>query len=331
MPTSSKSTVAFLIAALISALLLGCDAFVTPSKSFTRKSAALVPSSIQARRRRDDYYDDEDDYYDDEEEEAEYEEYRRRRLDRRNSKNNNSRRKENDSDDNLDVASPFGTPKGIRLPEAVSQALLAGVFVLGIGTGVTVDSQINTSPKDLASRDAVDQAAPNSRLCSQYGASAMAFDQRVFVSFNPFNVYVAQADVKPACVLRESNVVPILQNKGLIDQKEVRACKQNMNTWAFVGDLNEYPQLSCVYRSEDAQNEFLSDPKYGVGEDVWDDDRAAIETAKKNTNKKVKGAMTEGERDVAIKAAKLRKDALLGMNAGAGAGMDDISKGSIAM
>jgi len=59
------------------------------------------------------------------------------------------------------------------------------------------------------------------------GASAMAFDQRVFVSFNPFNVYVAQADVKPACVLRPSNVVPILRDKKLINDKEVFACKSN--------------------------------------------------------------------------------------------------------
>ena len=33
----------------------------------------------------------------------------------------------------------------------------AGVFVLGVGTGVTMDSAINTDPKDLASRDAIDQ------------------------------------------------------------------------------------------------------------------------------------------------------------------------------
>ena len=104
----------------------------------------------------------------------------------------------------------------------------------------------------------------------------MAFDQRVFVSFNPFNVYVAQADVKPACVLRQANVVPVLQDRGLINKKEVKQCKDNMsNTWAFVGDLNDYPQLSCVYKSEDAQNEFLSNPKYGIGEDIYDDDRKA--------------------------------------------------------
>ena len=70
----------------------------------------------------------------------------------------------------------------------------------------------------------------------------MAFDQRVFVSFNPFDVYVAQADVKPGCVLRPANVVPVLQDRGLINSKEVKHCKDNMsNTWAFVGDLNDYP------------------------------------------------------------------------------------------
>jgi hypothetical protein len=153
--------------------------------------------------------------------------------------------------------------------------------VLGIGTGVTLDSAINTNEKDLASRDAIDKNAPNPTLCSSYGASAMAFDQRVFVSFNPFNVYVSQADVKPACVLRQSNAVNVLQTRGLLNNKEVKSCKSNLaNTWAFVGDLDDKPQLSCVYQSEDAQNEFLSDPKRGIGEDVYDDDRA-IEVAKK--------------------------------------------------
>ena len=96
----------------------------------------------------------------------------------------------------------------------------------------------------------------------------MAFDQRVFVSFNPFNVYVSQADVKPACVLRPANVVPILRDKGLINDSEVRSCKANMNTWAFVGSLEDTPQLSCVYKSQDAQNEFLSNPKIGIGENI---------------------------------------------------------------
>ena len=128
------------------------------------------------------------------------------------------------------------------------------------------------------------------------------------MSFNPFNVYVAQADVKPACVLKTANIVPILRSRGLINDAEVRSCKSNMNTWAFVGNLDDTPQLSCVYKSEDAQNEFLSNPKYGIGEDVYDDDRQAIEAMiRKKRQNKVKGRLTEGEREgertVAAKAA----------------------------
>jgi hypothetical protein len=265
-----------------------------------RSIRCQASTTLQARRnRRDDdgyYEDDEADdeyYYDDDEEDYKTPRRRRSRGQPRNLGTN-------EDDPSLDIASPFGTKSGLRLPDSLSKSLLAGVFALGIGTGVTVDSQINTSPKDLASRDAVDQAAPNPRLCTTMGASAMAFDQRVFVSFNPFNVYVAQADVKPACVLRQSNVVPVLQDRGLINDKEVRACKANMNTWAFVGELGDMPQLSCVYKSADAQNEFLSNPKYGIGEDVYDDDRAALEAKMKgNTSKKVKGGLTEGQKTVA--------------------------------
>jgi hypothetical protein len=65
-----------------------------------------------------------------------------------------------------------------------------------------------------------------------------------------------------------------------------------MNTWAFVGDLDEKPQLSCVYRSQDAQNEFLSNPKVGLGEDYLDDDRA------KASGKIVKGGLTDAQKDL---------------------------------
>ena len=58
--------------------------------------------------------------------------------------------------------------------------------------GITLDSAINTNPKDLASRDAIDRNAPNPKLCATYGSSAMVLDQRVFITFNPFNVYVTQ-------------------------------------------------------------------------------------------------------------------------------------------
>jgi hypothetical protein len=149
----------------------------------------------------------------------------------------------------------------------ISKALVAGIFVLGIGTGVTVDSAINTNPRDLASRDAIDRNAPNPNICQTYGSSAMVVDQRVFVTFNPFSIHVTQADVKPGCVLRPSNVQEVLQRRGLLTEDEVQVCKNGMNTWAYVGDLGKKPQLSCVYQSDDAQNEFLSDPRLGLGED----------------------------------------------------------------
>eukprot|EP00560_Eucampia_antarctica_P006492 CAMPEP_0197824006 /NCGR_PEP_ID=MMETSP1437-20131217/1324_1 /TAXON_ID=49252 ORGANISM="Eucampia antarctica, Strain CCMP1452" /NCGR_SAMPLE_ID=MMETSP1437 /ASSEMBLY_ACC=CAM_ASM_001096 /LENGTH=328 /DNA_ID=CAMNT_0043423467 /DNA_START=33 /DNA_END=1019 /DNA_ORIENTATION=+ len=288
-----------------------CESFCCSSVVVRRKKTF---SLVEARRRNNRYYDDDDDDddYDDNNYDDEDENYDRRRS-RRGRIDNLGR--EEEGKEGLDLPSPFGRRSGMRLPESVSKALLAGVFVLGIGTGVTVDSQINTNPRDLASRDAVDQAAPNPRLCTTMGASAMAFDQRVFVSFNPFNVYVAQADVKPACVLRPSNVVSVLQDRSLVNDKEVRACKQNMNTWAFVGDLDNLPQLSCVYKSEDAQNEFLSNPKYGIGEDVYDDDRATILDAssrKKQTKKLVKDDLTQAQKDKInrAKAEALKKDSV---------------------
>lgn len=101
-------------------------------------------------------------------------------------------------------------------------------------------------------------------ICSgaSMGSSAMVLDQRVFITFNPFNVYVTQADTKPGCVLRQSNVVNLLQKeRQLVSEEEMELCKISYNTWAYVGDLNNKPQLNCVYQSDDAQNEFLSNPK----------------------------------------------------------------------
>ena len=290
---------------VLSLILWNTQGFHVASRRNFPHSALQKERSLATRcdaRKSDDDYDDFIEYYDDENEDEYFQdEYRPKRRRKRSGR---------DFDDlggstvpirkGLDVPSSYGRRDGWRLPEAVSKSLLAGVFVLGVGLGVTVDSAINTSPRDLASRDAIDQAAPNPTLCATMGASAMAFDQRVFVSFNPFNVYVAQADVKPACVLRQSNIVPILRDKNLINDAEVRSCKANMNTWAFVGDLSDTPQLSCVYKSEDAQNEFLSNPKYGIGEDYLDDDRA-----KDGTKKSIKNEMTEGQKQ----QERLRKQA----------------------
>lgn len=84
----------------------------------------------------------------------------------------------------------------------------------------------------------------------------MVFDQRVFVSFNPFNVYVTQPEVKPGCVLRRANV-QVLESRGLVSTKQVQSCKNRMNTFAYVGDLNQSPEVTCVYHSEDAENQYM--------------------------------------------------------------------------
>jgi hypothetical protein len=73
-----------------------------------------------------------------------------------------------------------------------------------------------------------------------------------------------------------------------------------MNTWAFVGDLNDTPQLSCVYKSADAQNEFLSNPKLGIGEDYLDDDRDKVQSGKK---KSIKDGMTDAQKANLLKRA----------------------------
>jgi len=176
----------------------------------------------------------------------------------------------------------FPSRKSFR--SSVSRALLAGAFMFGIGTGVTVDSAINTNPRDLASRDAIDRSAPNPNICQKYGMSAIALDSRLFMSFNPFSVYVAQGDVKPACVLRSSNW-NVLEREGLITAEEANFCKNSMNTWAFVGNLEDKPQISCVYQSDDAQNEFLSDPKLGIGEDIYDEEMEANKYLKNPINR----------------------------------------------
>ena len=98
-----------------------------------------------------------------------------------------------------------------------------------------------------------------------------------------FNVYVTQPEVKPGCVLRRSNW-SVLEGRKLVDDTQARSallasavsrrtpaavssaahltrarapqvndCKRHMNTFAFVGNLEDSPEVSCVYHSEQAR------------------------------------------------------------------------------
>jgi hypothetical protein len=66
-----------------------------------------------------------------------------------------------------------------------NRALLIGAFFLGLGAGVWFTEDVNLYPNNVASTELVDRRTPNSEVCMSNGYSAMVFDQRIFVSFNP--------------------------------------------------------------------------------------------------------------------------------------------------
>ena len=148
-------------------------------------------------------------------------------------------------------------------PRELDKFLVAGAFVVGIGAGVVFDTSVDLEPSNVASREIIDRRTPSSEVCMANGASAMVFDQRVFLSLNPFNVYVAQPEVKPGCVLRRSNW-SVLEREKVVSQEQENDCKRNLNTFAYVGDLKKSPEVSCVYHSEEAENQFMKDPSKAV-------------------------------------------------------------------
>jgi hypothetical protein len=140
-----------------------------------------------------------------------------------------------------------------------SLAILGGIFVLGVGVGIAFSSTATLNPENVASREVIDRSAPNAELCIQYGASAMVTDMRVFLTLNPFNVYVTQPTMRPGCVLRRNNWA-ILEQRKLVTSDQVRDCKNRMNTFGYTGALEGQPDIQCVYQNEAAGNYFLTQP-----------------------------------------------------------------------
>ena len=132
-------------------------------------------------------------------------------------------------------------------------AILAATLILGIGVGVAFSSTTTFNPENVTSRAYIDMAAPDPQLCAQYGASAVVTDARIFMTLNPFSVYVTQPKMQPGCVLR-SNDWAILQQKNLVSSEQVRECKNRMNTFGFTGTLEGSPAINCIYQNEAAQN-----------------------------------------------------------------------------
>ncbi len=82
---------------------------------------------------------------------------------------------------------------------------------------------------------------------------------RVFITMNPFNVYVTQPSMRPGCVLRRNNW-SILEKQGLIGNEQVKDCKNRMNTFGFTGTLESSPDIECIYQNDSAGNLFLNRP-----------------------------------------------------------------------
>lgn len=139
-----------------------------------------------------------------------------------------------------------GMSSGVKL------AIVAAIFALGLGLGVSL-STLNPTPQTV---DAIslDVNAPSREFCNNYGASAMVMTSKVYVTLNPFNVFVSQAKTVPGCVVLPNNWNLLLQRNAISDQ-DIRDCKDRMNTFGYTGDLEKTPKVECVYESKDAKKQ----------------------------------------------------------------------------
>ncbi len=139
-----------------------------------------------------------------------------------------------------------GMSSGVKL------AIVAAIFALGLGLGVAL-STLNPTPQTV---DAIslDVNAPSREFCNNYGASAMVMTSKVYVTLNPFNVFVSQAKTVPGCVVLPNNWNLLLQRNAINDQ-DIRDCKDRMNTFGYTGDLEKTPKVECVYESKDAKKQ----------------------------------------------------------------------------
>ena len=77
----------------------------------------------------------------------------------------------------------------------VTNFLIAGAFVIGMGAGVAFDTTVDLEPANVASREILDRQTLSSEVMVN-GVTPDGLHQR-FMSLNPFNIYVAQPEVKP--------------------------------------------------------------------------------------------------------------------------------------
>ena len=129
------------------------------------------------------------------------------RRNRNNGNYQNSNRNRGDRYDSPNNYRSNPNPPEKKSPLDVAKiAILGSVFVIGIVIGLSLN--LSSGSDNLASVDSslqIDRKAPNPEVCQQFGASAVVTDMRVFLTLNPFSVYLTQPRMQPGCVLRRTN------------------------------------------------------------------------------------------------------------------------------
>lgn len=152
-------------------------------------------------------------------------------------------------------------------------AIIGGVFILGVGIGIAFSSTTNVNAQNVASREFLDRSVANPELCVQYGASAMVVESYAYITMNPFNVYVSQPSMHPGCVIRNTNW-SVLERMNVVSSEAVRNCRNRLNTFGFMGDINNDPKVQCIYQNQADDNNFLvPDGGTGVGKKAPESNR----------------------------------------------------------
>lgn len=149
---------------------------------------------------------------------------------------------------------------GLNLPFNVNYptlAVMGAVFIGGIALGMGLSLNPSDNIVNVASRDVIDRRSPSPEICLKFGASAVVTDMRVFMTLNPFNVYVTQPVMQPGCVLRTNNWA-VLEKARLVSGEQVGDCKRRMNTFGYTGNLEGSPKINCVYQNDAVGNLFLN-------------------------------------------------------------------------
>lgn len=139
-------------------------------------------------------------------------------------------------------------------------AIVASIFILGIVVGIAINfGSLSNNPASIESRFQIERQAPNPEICQQFGASAIVADMRIFMTLNPFSMFISQPVMQPGCVLRQNNW-SILEKQRLVTPEQVKDCKRRMNTFGYTGVLEGSPNINCVYQNDAAGNLFLKEP-----------------------------------------------------------------------